>query len=172
MTLERQLHCHLKLARRRCPIRPRQRRGRNAERTWRPSTIAGLVELRVIEDVKQLKPSLQLDSLRDAGPLGQCHVKIRISRTVELIASEIAGSVVARIRESAVADAGKGLGGNTGIQRGASDRATGEVSRVTDQFGSIAQARMLRVARAPDIIGMAGLEARDSRQLKTFHDSA
>src|SRR5450631_338534 len=31
---------------------------------------------------------------------------------------------------------------------------------------------MLRVARAPDIIGMAGLEAGNSRQLKAFHDSA
>ena len=116
-TLEDQLHRHLKLARRRCPVRPRQRRGRNTERTWRPSTIAGLVELRVIEDVKQLKAGLQFDAFRDAGPLGQCHVEIRISRSVELIASEIAGRVVVRIRESAVAGASKRLGGDTGIKR-------------------------------------------------------
>src|SRR5579871_4671265 len=128
MTLEGQLHCHLKLARRRCPVRPRQRGGRNTECTWRPSTIAGLVELRVIEDVKQLKAGFQFESFRDAGLLGQRHVEIRIARTVELITSEIAGSVVVRVRESAVADAGQRLGGNPGVQRGASDRATREVS--------------------------------------------
>ena len=60
----------------------------------------------------------QFDSFRDAGPLGQRHIEIRKSRAIELITSEIAGSVVVRVCESAVADADKGLGGNTGVQRG------------------------------------------------------
>src|SRR5947208_504262 len=111
----------------------------------------------MVEDVEQLEARFKLHSFGDAGLFGECGVEVRVTRSVKLVAREIAGRVVVGVSERAVAHSGQRLGGNAVVERGSSNVAACEVGGVADEFCAVALSGVLGIAGAPDIIRMSSL---------------
>ena len=115
----------------------------------------------MVEDVIALEPEFEFGPLRQFRLLGEVHIEVHESGSINVVAADVAGTAEGRGRKRRRVE----IRLETGL---ASDPTEG--IRIADLVAPGGDTRSLAVSTATDFEGMPGLRSRNPRELHAFED--